>query len=105
MTAVPSPQVLPAPGAATARAAPRGRRPRLSLRYAFLAVAAVAWLIPIVWMLSMALTPNDVLQRERVGLVPQGVTFDNFRSVFTTGNMLRWFLNSAIVTTAATVLT
>jgi len=104
MAAVSSPQVLaPAQGAGVP-AAP-GRRPRPSLRSVFLAVAAVAWLVPLVWMVSMALTPNDVLQRERVGLVPHGFTLSNFAAVFTTGNMPRWFLNSAIVTIVATVLT
>jgi multiple sugar transport system permease protein len=104
MTALPVPDVVSAPARLPGRAArPKWRLP--SLRSAFLAVAAAAWLLPIVWMVSMALTPNDVLQRERVGLLPHGVTLENFASVFTTGNMLRWFLNSAIVTTAATALT
>jgi multiple sugar transport system permease protein len=103
MTALPAPPLL-APAQDPTAPAPRRRR-RPALRSVFLAVAAAAWLLPILWMVSMALTPNDVLQRERVGLVPQGVTLSNFVSVFTTGNMLRWFLNSAIVTIVATVLT
>ncbi len=104
MTAVPTSSTLSAQGRAVAPASPRRRR-RPSLRVAFLAVASFAWLVPIVWMLSMALTPNDVLQRERVGLIPQELTLTNFATVFSTGTMLRWFVNSAIVTTAATVLT
>jgi multiple sugar transport system permease protein len=104
MAAVPSSGVLDRVETVAVPTAPRRRR-RPGLRSVFLAVAAAAWLVPMVWMVSMALTPNDVLQRERVGLVPSGVTLDNFVAVFTTGNMLRWFLNSAIVTVVATVLT
>jgi multiple sugar transport system permease protein len=104
MTAVPSSPTLPARAPARPPSAPRRRR-RPTLRVAFLMVAAFAWLVPIVWMLSMALTPNDVLQRESVGLIPHTPTFSNFTGVFSTGAMLRWFLNSAIVTTAATTLT
>jgi len=67
--------------------------------------AALIWLIPILWMLSMALTPNDAQQREAVGLFPNGLTTSNFVQVFSVGNMPRWFLNSVIVTLTATGLT
>ena len=105
MTAVPSSPPLPVRAPVMPADAPPRRRRRPTVRVAFLVVAAFVWIVPVVWMLSMALTPNDVLQRERVGLVPQGLTFDNFADVFSTGAMLRWFLNSAVVTTAATALT
>ena len=67
--------------------------------------AAFLWLVPVVWMLSMALTPNDALQRDTVGLVPAGFTWSNFADVFRVGNMPRWFFNSFLVTTVTTVLT
>jgi multiple sugar transport system permease protein len=70
-----------------------------------MALAAFIWIIPVLWMLSMALTPNDALQRQSVGLVPNGLTWSNFVDVFSVGHMLRWFLNSFIVTMTATVFT
>ncbi len=83
----------------------RLRRLRPGIYHAFMALAAFVWLLPILWMLTMALTPNDALQRESVGLLPNGITWRNFAEVFNVGYMLRWFVNSVIVTTAATVLT
>ncbi len=99
----------PPASATAATAGPGSRSLRSRLRpgvyHVFMALAAFVWLVPILWMLSMALTPNAALQRGSVGLVPNGVTLRNFADVFNVGYMLRWFLNSFIVTTVATVLT
>ncbi len=81
------------------------RRLRPGLYHAFMALAAFVWLVPILWMVSMALTPNATLQQESVGLIPSGLTWSNFADVFRVGYMPRWFLNSFIVTVTATVLT
>ena len=82
------------------------KRPRGAVRYhTFLAVAAFAWFIPILWMLSMALTPNDVLQRSSDSLLPTEVTLDNFLAVFATGELGQWFVNSFVVTTITTAVT
>jgi multiple sugar transport system permease protein len=73
--------------------------------HVLLTVAALAWLLPIVWMLSMGLTPNDELQRSSKNLLPRAVTFENFFSVFSVGDLGRWFVNSVVVTTITTFLT
>ncbi len=75
------------------------------LYHALMITAAFAWLVPVLWMLSMAVTPNDDLQRDSVGLVPGGFTVNNFLDVFRVGNMPRWFFNSLLVTTVTTVFT
>jgi multiple sugar transport system permease protein len=93
------------PGLPTATRGARPRRFRPGVYHAFMALAAFIWIIPVLWMLSMALTPNDALQRQSVGLVPNGLTWSNFVDVFSVGHMLRWFLNSFIVTMTATVFT
>ncbi|CAA9243183.1 MAG: ABC transporter, permease protein 2 (cluster 1, maltose/g3p/polyamine/iron) [uncultured Corynebacteriales bacterium] len=97
----------PAPAAAAPAGPPTRRRIRFrpGVRHGFLLLAAFVWLLPVLWMVSMALTPNDVQQREPVGLLPDGLTWSNFADVFQLGLMLRWFGNSVVVTTAATVLT
>ena len=87
------------------RAARAPRTARSVLYHPLMALAGFLWLVPILWMISMALTANDVFQRETVGLLPISVTWENFRDVFTVGHLPRWFLNSAIVSTVATVLT
>jgi len=101
----------PASTAATPRSTtrrsttPLRRRIRPGLYHALMALSALLWLVPVLWMLSMALTPNSALQRETVGLVPHGLTWTNFLDVFQVGRMGRWFLNSAIVTSVTTVAT
>ena len=97
-----------APVARTTPTAPREplrRRVRPGVYHALMGAAAFVWLVPVLWMLSMALTPNDALQRESVGLVPAGFTWSNFADVFRVGYMPRWFLNSFVVTIVTTVLT
>jgi len=56
-------------------------------------------------MLSLALTPNDVLQRSSTSLFPTALTFDNFATVLQGSDLPRWFLNSAIVSVLTTVIT
>ncbi|MEP6650452.1 MAG: carbohydrate ABC transporter permease [Lapillicoccus sp.] len=68
-------------------------------------VAALTWFIPILWMLSMGLTPNDVLQQSSTSLLPSQLTAANFLNVFSQGDLGRWFLNSFVVTILTTVVT
>lgn len=75
------------------------------LFYGILALAAFLWIAPLIWMFSLALTPNDILQKITTRLLPLQPTFKNFLSVFRAGLTSRWFLNSAIVTIVTTVLT
>jgi len=82
-----------------------GARVRSGVYHALMTAAALLWLVPVLWMLSMALTPNSTLQRDTVGLLPAGFTWDNFADVFRVGEMPRWFFNSLVVTTVTTVLT
>lgn len=72
---------------------------------ALLVVAAFFWIAPIIWMFSLALTPNDVLRTVTTSLIPIEPTVQNFFSVFEVGLTARWFLNSTIVTVITTVLT
>jgi multiple sugar transport system permease protein len=71
----------------------------------FLFAAAVVWIIPLVWMFSLSLTPNEILQRDTTNILPQDPTLENFTDVFSVGLTPRWFLNSVIVTTVTTVFT
>ena len=101
-----APPAAPAPRTADAPAPqPLGQRLRPGIYHALMAAAAFVWLVPILWMLAMALTPNNDLQRESIGLIPGGLTGSNFLDVFQVGNMPRWFFNSLLVTTVTTVFT
>lgn len=106
-----SPDLRTAPEKTSAGAAPdkmvsNRKSRRGSVRYhTLMIVAALTWFLPILWMLSMALTPNDVLQQSSSSLIPSQFTLDNFLGVFTAGELGRWFLNSFVVTVVTTVIT
>lgn len=94
--------------AATTDTGTRARRVRLTKKHAptvILFIVALVWLVPLWWMFSLSLTPNDILQLDSQILLPPEVTFDNFISVFQVGLSGRWFLNSMIVATSTTLLT
>ncbi len=83
----------------------RGARRLLTL---LLVLAALVWLVPIVWMLSLALQPNELLARTTSnvawGLIPWPFTLENLTFVLSQGLTPRWFLNSAIVAVSMTLL-
>lgn len=70
-----------------------------------LIIFSLIFAVPLYWMLVMSLTPNELLKFNSTALWPQGFTLGNFLGVFRAGLMMRWFLNSIIVTATATVLT
>jgi multiple sugar transport system permease protein len=66
-----------------------------------LAIPAFIWLVPTLWMVSLAFQPNDVLARTTastaLGLIPIPFTAENFADVFAFGSTPLWFLNSIVV--------
>ena len=105
------------PATAQSATSRRPRRPKPSKRpssrrvsasaiyHVLMIVASIVWLIPALWMVSLALTPNSMLASETTGLIPPAVTFDNFIGVMQVGLTPRWFLNSFIVSVVTTVVT
>ena len=83
----------------------RGRILRKYAYPALIALAAFFWIAPVIWMFSLALTPNEVLRTVTTSLIPIDFTFENFVSVFRVGLTPQWFLNSTIVTVITTILT
>ena len=78
---------------------------RLPLYNIGMIVAVFLWAVPIIWMFSLALTPNNLLQRTTANLIPPQWTFENFGTALRVGQMPRWFFNSTLVTVVATLLT
>ncbi len=68
-------------------------------------VAVVVWLIPMLWMVSLALSDNQLLTKQTQQIIPVGFTLDNILGVFSVGLTARWFLNSLIVTAVTTLAT
>jgi multiple sugar transport system permease protein len=82
-----------------------GRRIKQLLILGVLGFAAVIWLTPMLWMLSLSLSSNEALQTTTTSLVPIEPTLDNFGDVLAVGLTPRWLLNSVIVTGATTLAT
>ena len=85
-----------------------GSRAATRLAMILLTLFALLWLVPIVWMVSMSLQPNDLLARTTsntaLGLIPAPFTLENYQRLLTLGLTPRWFLNSMIVATVMTAL-
>ncbi|MGN6575540.1 MAG: carbohydrate ABC transporter permease [Nocardioides sp.] len=83
----------------------RSRRPstRRGLFQVVMIVAVVTWLVPVVWMLTLALSDNQQLQLNSQALLPQGFTLDNLLGEVGDSRIIRWFLNSVIVTGVTTL--
>jgi len=71
----------------------------------FLIFAALIWVLPLVWMLSLSLSDNDALQLNTTSLLPVEPTLDNFTTLFQSGQTPSWLWNSIVVTVATTALT
>lgn len=87
----------------------RGARPRWTFGSAAVAVAAtllaIVWLIPLLWALSTSLKPEAETTRIPITLFPSEVTIGAYDSVLANGDIVRWFLNSTVVSALVTLLT
>lgn len=76
-----------------------------SLFLGTMTVVAIVWIIPLVWIFSLALSSNEALRTTTTSLVPLAFTVENFIQVLQGGLTPRWLLNSVIVTAVTTILT
>jgi len=78
-------------------------------RLASLAVNGALWLgalltlFPMLWMVSVSLMPTGASSNYPPPLWPSSVTFSHYRDLFESQNMGRYFANSLIVATVATM--
>lgn len=93
-------------GARTAAAAAARRRRILSstVLHAALVLGAAATLAPLAWMVSASLMPAGDASVFPPRFLPRRVTFEHYVALFTRLDLARHFLNSAVVTVTATVL-
>jgi multiple sugar transport system permease protein len=90
-----------------AQAGPGGLQKRINnwLLLGLLAVVSIFWIAPIVWVISMSLKPNDVLQVSTKGMIPDPFTWENYKDILNVSDVPRWFANSLIVSTSTTIMT
>jgi multiple sugar transport system permease protein len=83
----------------------RGRRFKHVRVHAFLALAAVLWLAPVVWTFYTSLRPySDTAERGYVSL-PGAISFDNYTTAWNQADLPHFFLNSLIITVPAVIVT
>ena len=73
-------------------------RPMSVLKYALLTLAALAWIYPIVWMLSASFKTNTELFGDKLNLIPLTFTFDNIVRAWETANFSAYFFNTVYIT-------
>ena len=73
--------------------------------YAFLSITAFLWIIPLVWTLYTSLRPEA--DTNKYGYLSTGgaFNFDNFSQAWTQGLFAHYFVNSAIITIPAVIIT
>ena len=81
---------------------PAGRSRLVSV--VLLAVLALAWIIPVVWTLSVSFRPEQALRLDPAGLLPIPFTTENYTQILGSSRVPRWFLNSVVVGVGHTAL-
>ena len=78
------------------------------LAFGVLIVAAILWLIPLLWAVDTALKPENQTTTVPITWIPEGgFTLESFWQVLTAGGLVRWYWNSALtssIITAAVLL-
>lgn len=69
-----------------------------------LGLAAFLWVIPMLWILVMSLTPNSVLRRTTAILLPSPFTLEHYVQIVKGSHTFTWLINSFVVTISSTVL-
>jgi multiple sugar transport system permease protein len=83
---------------------PAAARTRTWLFNGLLCLLAALVLFPLAWMVSVSLMATGEAGNYPPPLLPAHATFEHYRTLFSQQNMGRYFLNSVIVATSATVL-
>lgn len=75
-----------------------------ALLYGALALGALVAVVPLWYMVTVALQPKIFILEAPSSLLPRAVTFDNFANAWNANNFQRFFLNSFSVALATTLL-
>ena len=67
-------------------------------------LVAILWLLPVIWVVTMSLKPNAVLQQSTWGFIPYPFTLDNYANLIQLATVPRWLVNSLIVAVGMTLL-
>ncbi len=94
------------------RAEPVGVQERRSWRragrwaaFGALLLFAILWLLPLLWAIDTALKPEAETTTTPVTWWTSNPSLASFRQVLSAGDIIQWYINSAITSTLVTVLT
>ena len=82
-----------------------GRLARSAILYLVAIAGAFIMVVPLLYMLSTAFTPNQYVLQTPPTFIPAHPTLDNFIAAWSANNFAGAFLNSVIVATTATIIT
>lgn len=72
--------------------------------YAILAVVAMVWIYPFIWMITASLKTQDEFFASGLSLIPKSLNFDNYVRAWNNANFGVYFKNSIIVTVSVVVI-
>lgn len=75
-----------------------------TINYAFLAIYAAIAIIPFIYILVASLTPPELLLKKSFILIPEKISFDAYRYIFSTDTIPKSLLVSAFVTVFGTAV-
>jgi multiple sugar transport system permease protein len=84
-----------------------GRRVRFALSYIVLILLTLAFIAPLLWMLSTSFKTNPDTTREPLTWIPPAFSIEGYREIFNATSetpVLRWFANSLLASLAHAVL-
>ena len=73
--------------------------------YAFMIVACLAWLVPVLFALYVSFRPNAETSQYGYVSLPHHLTFQNYLNAWTQSDLLRFFGNSVLITIPAVIVT
>ncbi len=88
--------IVPARAQLRRRTSARSAHSNRAIGIVVLSAAALLVLVPFLWMISLAFTP-EAQAFATVSLIPKNPTFENFQTALVDAHLLRALLNSAIV--------
>jgi multiple sugar transport system permease protein len=82
----------------------RGRRGN-GRTHVFLIVVSIVWLVPVLWALYTSLRPYSDTAEHGYVSIAHSLSFENFKNAWVQADLPHYYLNSAIVTIPAIVIT
>jgi multiple sugar transport system permease protein len=71
----------------------------------FLFIAAVVWILPVLWAVYLSLRPLDETNKYGYVSWPRSLTFQNYKDAWVGGSVWHYFVNSLWITVPAVLLT